>query len=535
MKIGIPKEIHVGERRVAATPETVAQLMKLGYQVAIERGAGANAAFTDDAYRQAGAEIEPNARALWNAADIVLKVRAPEPDVRNGVHEADLLRQGAMLIAFIWPAQNPDLMNRLRARKATVLAMDCVPRMTRAQKLDALSSMANIAGYRAIVEAAQHFGRFFMGQFTAAGKVAPAKVMVIGAGVAGLAAIGAARSLGAIVRAFDVRPEVKDQIKSLGAEVLDLDLKEEGAGAGGYAKQMSPEFIKAEMDLFARQAMEVDIIVTTAQIPGKPAPKLITAGMIESMTDGGVVVDLAAEQGGNCDLTVPGEVVEHSGVTIIGYTDLPSRLPTQSSQLYATNLAHLLAELTPANDGKPAVDMEDDVIRGATVIRDGALTWPPPPPKVPVPTPAPAAVAATAPVDKPRKPPPVAAAHAAKENSGPIKVSSAIMILSLAAIGLIAIGGNAPPVFMQHLTVFVLACFLGFHVIWNVTPALHTPLMSVTNAISGIIVIGALLQIGSASWFVKALAGVSVLIATINICGGFWVTHRMLRMFRRDA
>ena len=533
MKIGIPKEIHVGERRVAATPETVAHLTKLGYQVAIERGAGANAAFTDDAYRQAGAEIEPNARALWGSADVVLKVRAPEPDVRNGIHEADLLRQGAMLIAFIWPAQNPDLMNRLRARRATVLAMDCVPRMTRAQKLDALSSMANIAGYRAIIEAAQHFGRFFMGQFTAAGKVAPAKVMVIGAGVAGLAAIGAARSLGAIVRAFDVRPEVKDQIKSLGAEVLDLDLKEGGAGAGGYAKQMSPEFIKAEMDLFARQAMEVDIIVTTAQIPGKPAPKLITAGMIESMADGGVVVDLAAEQGGNCDLTVPGEVVEHSGVTIIGYTDLPSRLPTQSSQLYATNLAHLLAELTPANDGKPVIDMDDDVIRGATVIHEGRLTWPPPPPKVPVPAPAPAAVAAIAPVDKPRKPPPVAAAKA-KEPSGPIKVSSAVLILSLAAIGLVAIGGNAPPLIMQHLTEFVLACFLGFHVIWNVTPALHTPLMSVTNAISGIIVIGALLQIGNASWFVKALAGVSVLIATINICGGFWVTHRMLRMFRRD-
>jgi len=527
MKIGIPKEIHVGERRVAATPETVAQLTKLGYQVAIERGAGANAAFTDDAYRQAGAEIAASARALWGAADIVLKVRAPEADVRNSVHEADLLRPGSMLVAFIWPAQNPDLMNRLRARKATVLAMDCVPRMTRAQKLDALSSMANIAGYRAIVEAAQHFGRFFMGQFTAAGKVAPAKVMVIGAGVAGLAAIGAARSLGAIVRAFDVRPEVKDQIKSLGAEVLELDLKEEGAGAGGYAKQMSPEFIKAEMDLFGRQAMEVDIIVTTAQVPGKPAPKLITAGMIESMTDGGVVVDLAAEQGGNCDLTVPGEVVEHSGVTIIGYTDLPSRLPTQSSQLYATNVAHLLAELTPGNDGKPVIDMHDDVIRGVTVIHEGKLTWPPPP-RVPVREPG-----AIAPVDKLRKPPPVAAQ--ARGESGPIRVSSAILILSLAAIGLTAIGGHAPPVFMQHLTVFVLACFLGFHVIWNVTPALHTPLMSVTNAISGIIVIGALLQIGSASWFVKALAAISVLIATINICGGFWVTHRMLRMFRRDA
>ncbi|HTK99129.1 MAG TPA: Re/Si-specific NAD(P)(+) transhydrogenase subunit alpha [Pseudomonadales bacterium] len=530
MKIGIPKEIHVGERRVAATPETVEQLAKLGYRVAIERGAGTNAAFTDDAYRQAGAEILPNARALWADSDIVLKVRAPEPDVRLGVHESQLLREGATLICFVLPAQNSELMNRLKARKATVLAMDCVPRMSRAQKLDALSSMANIAGYRAIVEAAQHFGRFFMGQITAAGKVAPAKVMVIGAGVAGLAAIGAARSLGAIVRAFDVRPEVRDQIKSLGAEVLDLDMKEDGAGSGGYAKQMSPEFIKAEMDLFGRQAMEVDIIVTTAQIPGKPAPKLITAGMIESMTDGGVIVDLAAEQGGNCDLTVPGEVVEYSGVTIIGYTDLPSRMPTQSSQLYATNVLHLLVELTPAKDGRVVIDMDDDVIRGATVVHEGAITWPPPP-RVPLPQPAPVGpVAARAVLAKPVLP---SAARAPKK-SGPIKASSAALLLTLAAIALAAVGGAAPPAFMQHLTVFVLACFLGFHVIWNVTPALHTPLMSVTNAISGIIVIGALLQIGSASWLVKALAAVSVLIATINICGGFWVTHRMLKMFRRD-
>jgi len=534
MKIGIPKEIHVGERRVAATPESVEQLAKLGYSVAIERGAGAKAAFTDDAYRQAGAEIVPNARALWSASDIVLKVRAPEADVRLGVHETQLLREGAVLISFIWPAQNPDLMNRLKARKATVLAMDCVPRMSRAQKLDALSSMANIGGYRAVIEAAQHFGRFFMGQFTAAGKVPPAKVMVIGAGVAGLAAIGAARSLGAIVRAFDVRPEAQEQIKSLGAEVLVLDLKEEGAGVGGYAKQMSPEFIKAEMDLFARQAMEVDIIITTAQIPGKAAPKLITAGMIESMTDGGVIVDLAAEQGGNCDLTVPGEVITHSGVTIIGYTDLPSRLPTQSSQLYATNLQHLLTELTPAKDGRFVIAMDDDVIRGATVVHEGRITWPPPPPKVPISPPQPSAVGAGTAVAGAVKPVAASAAVAAKKKSGPIKATSAALLLTLAAIALATVGGGAPPAFMQHLTVFVLACFLGFHVIWNVTPALHTPLMSVTNAISGIIVIGALLQIGSASWLVKALAGVSVLIATINICGGFWVTHRMLKMFRRD-
>ncbi len=522
MKIGIPREIHVGERRVAATPETVEQLAKLGYAVAVQSRAGAAAAFADDAYRQAGAEIVPTARALWAAADVVLKVRAPEADPRIGVHEAALLREGATLISFIWPAQNRDLTNRLIARKATVLAMDCVPRATRAQKFDALSSMANIAGYRAVIEAAQHFGRFFMGQITAAGRVQPAKVMVIGASVAGLAAIGAARSLGAVVRAFDVRPDAQDQIRSLGAEPLKLDLVEDGAGVGGYAKQMSPEFIRAEMDLFGRQAMDVDIIITTAQIPGKPAPKLITAGMIESMADGSVVVDLAAEQGGNCDLTVPGEVIEHSGVTIIGYTDLGSRLPTQASQLYANNLSHLIAELTPAKDGRIVVDMDDDVIRGATVVHEGKLTWPPPAPKVPMVMPSAAAAA----VDKPRVITP--------QKAGPIKASSAILLLSLGAIALATIGSNAPPLFMQHLTVFVLACFLGFHVIWNVTPALHTPLMSVTNAISGIIVIGALLQIDNSSWFVKALAAVSVLIATINVCGGFWVTHRMLKMFHRD-
>jgi NAD(P) transhydrogenase subunit alpha len=516
MKIGVIKEIHAGEKRVAATPETVGQLIKLGYAVAVESGAGEGAQFSDDAYRAAGAAVIADTRALFTQSDIVLKVRAPEQNAKLGAHEADLLREGSNLMSFIWPAQNPELMERLKARRVTVIAMDAVPRISRAQKLDALSSMANISGYRALVEAAQHFGRFFTGQITAAGKVPPAKVMVIGAGVAGLAAIGTARSLGAIVRAFDVRPEVKQQIESMGAEFLELDFKEEGSGGGGYAKQMSPEFIKAEMDLFAAQAKDVDIIVTTALIPGKPAPKLITAAMVDSMHAGSVVVDLAAEQGGNCDYTKPGEVVVRNGVTIIGYTDLPSRLATQSSQLYGTNLRHFLTDLTPKKDGSIVVNMEDDVIRGATVINQGSITWPPPPLKVP------AIAAAPKPVEAPKA--------AEKKKSG----HGSLIAMAVGACFLLLAGAYAPPAFMQHLTVFVLACFIGFHVIWNVAPALHTPLMSVTNAISGIIVLGALLQIGNPSTIVLVLAGISVLIATINIAGGFWVTQRMLKMFRRD-
>src|ERR1700674_1328440 len=519
MRIGVPKEVHPGERRVAATPETVEQLAKLGYTVAVECTAGAAAQFSDDAYREAGAEIVEDPRALWAGSEIVLKVRGPEAHPRLGVHESEMLREGATLVSFIWPAQNPELLQRLKARKATVIAMDAVPRSSRAQKLYALSTMASIAGYRAVIEAAQHFGRFFPGQITAAGKVPPAKVMVIGAGVAGLAAIGTARSLGAIVRAFDVRPEVKQQIESMGAEFLELNFKEEGSGAGGYAKQMSPEFIKAEMDLFARQAMEVDIIITTALIPGKPAPKLITAGMVESMKSGSVIVDLASEQGGNCDLTHPGEVVVRHGVSIIGYTDLPSRLATQASQLYGTNLRHFLTDLTPGKDGQIVVNMEDDVIRGATVVKEGNITWPPPPPKGPAM--APAGSRSAAPVELVKPP----------ERS---KGSGIVVAMAVGAVVLALIGAYAPSAFMQHLIVFVLAIFVGFQMVWNVTPALHTPLMSVTNAISGIIVIGALLQIGSPSWIVLVLAGISVLIATINISGGFWVTQRMLKMFRKD-
>src|ERR1700694_3776139 len=388
MIIAVPREIRAGERRVAPTPETVGQLLKLGFAVNVEAEAGLRASFDDDAYRAAGAQVISDTRALWADADIVVKVRAPEFHSALGADEATLLKKGATLISFIWPAQNAALLDLLAAGGTNVMAMDCVPRISRAQKLDALSSMANMAGYRAVIEAAQHFGRVFTGQITAAGKVPPAKIMIIGAGVAGLAAIGTAKGLGAIVRAFDVRPEVKQQIESMGAEFLELNFKEEGSGAGGYAKQMSPEFIKAEMDLFARQAMEVDIIITTALIPGKPAPKLITAGMVESMKSGSVIVDLASEQGGNCDLTHPGEVVVRHGVSIIGYTDLPSRLATQASQLYGTNLRHFLTDLTPGKDGQIVVHMEDDVIRGATVVKEGNITWPPPPPKVPAIAPA---------------------------------------------------------------------------------------------------------------------------------------------------
>ncbi|MGD9835794.1 MAG: Re/Si-specific NAD(P)(+) transhydrogenase subunit alpha [Piscinibacter sp.] len=517
MKIAVPREVHPGERRVATTPEVVQQLLKLGFEVSVESEAGLAANFSDAAFSAAGATVLSDTRALWADADIVLKVRAPERHPGLGVDEVELLRAGQTLVSFIWPGQNAELLDRLAATGANVIAMDMVPRISRAQKMDALSSMANIAGYRAIVEAAGQFGRFFTGQITAAGKVPPAKVMIIGAGVAGLAAIGAAKSMGAIVRAFDTRPEVKEQVESMDAEFLELDFKEEGSGQGGYAKVMSKEFIEAEMALFAAQAREVDIIVTTALIPGKPAPKLITKEMVESMADGSVVVDLAAEQGGNCELTVPGEIARAHGVTIIGYTDLPSRLATQASQLYGTNLRHLLTDMTPAKDGNAVIDMDDEVIRGATVIKAGEITWPPPPPKLSAAPPQARAAAAPppAPVEKKKNP------------------LTSVALLAIGALALWSLGRVAPPEFMSHFTVFVLACFVGYQVIWNVTPALHTPLMSVTNAISGIIVIGALLQISTSSFLVTLLAGLAILIATINIAGGFLVTQRMLRMFRK--
>ena len=516
MKIGIPKEVHAGEKRVAATPETVGQLIKLGYTVAIEAGAGDGAQFADDAYRAAGAEIVADTRALWAQADIVLKVRAPEPQPALGVHEAELLREGSTLLSFIWPAQNPDLMERLRARRVTVIAMDAVPRISRAQKLDALSSMANIAGYRAVVDAAQHFGRFFTGQITAAGKIPPAKVLVIGAGVAGLSAIGAAKSMGAVVRAFDTRPEVKEQVESMDAEFLMLKFDgEDAAGEGGYAKVMSEEFIKKEMELFARQAMDIDIVITTALIPGRPAPELWTAAMVESMREGSVIVDLAAEMGGNCKLTEKDKVVVKHGVTLIGYTDLPSRLASQASQLYGTNLRHLLDEMTPGKDGLPVIDMDNEVIRGVTVIKNGEITWPPPKPRL-----------YAVPQAKPE--PPQVTVEAAAPRTASWLVPSAIGVLVMLALGAVA-----PASFMAHFTVFVLACFVGYMVIWNVRPALHTPLMSVTNAISSIIIIGALLQISSEDGTSKYLAAFAILITSINIVGGFAVTQRMLAMFRR--
>jgi NAD(P) transhydrogenase subunit alpha len=520
MKIGIPKEIHTDECRVAMTPDTATQLQKLGYTLAIEAGAGEKAHFSDEAYREVGVEVVADTKKLWAESDLIMKVRAPEPHPRLGVHEAELLRDGGNLISFIWPAQNADLLDRLKARNATIMAMDSVPRISRAQKADALSSMANIAGYRAVVEAASQFGRFFTGQITAAGKVPPAKFMVIGAGVAGLAAVGAAGSMGAIVRAFDTRPEVKEQVESMGAEFLELDYEEEedGSGEGGYAKVMSKAFIEAEMKLFAEQAMEVDIIITTALIPGKPAPELITSGMVESMRDGSVIVDLAAEQGGNCALTEPGKIVVKHGVTIVGLTDLPSRLPTQSSQLYGTNLRHLLTDLTPEKDGEMNVNMDDEIIRGVTVINKGEITWPPPPPKI-----------SAAPAQKQATVAPPVKQEEEKEPSA----ASGFIGLGVASVLLLAVGSVAPAAFLAHFTVFVLACFIGYMVVWNVTPALHTPLMSVTNAISGIIVIGALLQVSGSSMLVTILAAIGILIATINVAGGFLVTQRMLKMFQK--
>ena len=521
MQIGVPAEIHPGEKRVATIPDVVRDLVALGFGVRVQSGAGSAASFADSAYEAAGAVIETTAHGLWDASDIILKVRAPEIHEELAYDEVDYFHEGQFLIGFLWPGQNPDLLNRLARARVTALSMDSVPRISRAQKLDALSSMSNIAGYRAVVEAAQHYGRFLGGQITAAGRIEPARVLVIGAGVAGLAAIGAAKNMGAIVRAFDTRPEVKEQIESMNAEFLMLDFEEEGSGAGGYAKVMSKEFIDAEMALFRRQAREVDIIVTTALIPGRPAPELITADMVESMKPGSVIVDLAAEQGGNCALTEPGKLAVAHGVTLIGYTDLPSRLAPQASQLYAANLRNMIGELCPAKDGKLVVDMNDAVIRGATVVNDGEVTWPPPQPKAPaVPS-------------KPKaKPEPITGAGAAASKPLPAWAGPAIA-LSLGALLLLVVGVTAPPSFLAHFSVFVLACFVGYMVVWNVTPALHTPLMSVTNAISSIIIIGGLLQISSQDRVIAGLAAFVVLITAINIFGGFGVTRRMLAMFRK--
>jgi NAD(P) transhydrogenase subunit alpha len=529
--IGVPKEVFPDEKRVATVPEVVEKLAKAGFRVAVQAGAGDAARVSDDAFRAAGAEIVSDRAQLWSMSDLVFKIRAPD------AAEVALLREGATLVSFVWPAQNPELMQQLAARKATVLAMDSVPRISRAQKLDALSSMANIAGYRAVIEAAHAFGRFFAGSITAAGKVPPAKVFVIGAGVAGLAAIGAAVGLGAIVRANDTRPEVADQVKSMGGEFVGVDYEEEGSGVGGYAKVMSEGFQKAQREVFAKQAQDVDIIITTALIPGKPAPRLITADMVESMKQGSVIVDMAAEQGGNCELTVPGEVVVRHGVTIIGYKDLPSRLPKQASTLYANNLLRLTEDLikTKSIDGDAvAIDMNDEVLRGTTVINRGEITWPPPPPKLSAAPPAAAKPAAAA--------APKAKGHGAA--SGPMSLARTAVFFGTGALVFLLIGRYAPASFLGHFTVFVLACFVGYMVVWNVTPALHTPLMSVTNAVSSIIAIGALVQLAPdltqisadlsrPNEWIRWLSVGGILLATINMFGGFAVTRRMLEMFRK--
>lgn len=510
MLIGVPRERLDNESRVAATPKTVQQILKLGFDVIVEHDAGFKASFEDQAFVAAGAKVG-DAAQVWQA-DIIFKVNAPTDD------EIALIKEGATLVSFIWPAQNPQLMEKLSAKKINVLAMDAVPRISRAQALDALSSMANIAGYRAVVEAAHEFGSFFTGQITAAGKVPPAKVLVIGAGVAGLAAIGAANSLGAIVRAFDSRPEVKEQVESMGASFLEIDFKEEGGSGDGYAKVMSEEFNRRALALYAEQAKEVDIIITTALIPGKPAPRLITKEMVESMKPGSVIVDLAAATGGNCELSKASEVVvTDNQVKIIGYTDLPSRLPTQSSQLYGTNLVNLLKLLCKNKDGQIDINFDDVVLRGVTVIRDGEVTWPAPPIQV------------SAQPQQQAK----AASAVKKEEEKPTDPRKKYGIMAAVGVLFLWLTSIAPAAFLSHFTVFVLACVVGYYVVWNVSHALHTPLMAVTNAISGIIIVGALLQISQGHFFISVLAFIAILVASINIFGGFRVTQRMLSMFRK--
>ncbi len=527
MRIGIPAETAAGEKRVATVPDVVERLIKLGFKVAVESGAGNGSNCSDDTYRAAGAEIIAGAPKLWAASDIVFKVTIPTSA------EVELMREGGTLIGFIWPAQNPELMKQLAAKKATVLAIDCLPRqLSRAQKMDALTSQAGVAGYRAVLAAAYVFGRFFNGQITAAGKVPPAKVFIAGAGVAGLAAIGTAACLGAIVRANDTRAEVADQVKSLGGEFVKVEYEEEGSGGGGYAKVMSEGFQQAQREMYAKQAREVDIIITTALIPGKPAPRLITAEMVQSMKPGSVIVDMAAERGGNCELTEPGKAVVKHGVTIVGYTDLNSRLAKQSSTLYANNLFRLTEELCKTKDGTINVNMEDDAIRGLTVIKDGEITWPAPAPKLPAAAAKPAAAIKAAP----------APAHG--HGGAPASAGKTAILFGVAALLFLLIGAYAPAAFLGHFTVFVLACFVGYMVVWNVTPALHTPLMSVTNAISSIIAIGALVQIAPPhgllssftdrpdSW-IRWLAVVAITLTSVNMFGGFAVTRRMLSMFRK--
>ncbi len=522
MKIGTPKETASGEARVAMTPESAKALQKLGYDCVIETGAGAGAGFSDAAYKAAGVEVVKTAAALWKAADIVAKVRPPTEA------EAKRLRKGQTLISFFNPSGNDKLMELARSKGANVIAMEMVPRISRAQKMDALSSMANIAGYRAVIEAGNNFGRFFTGQVTAAGKVPPARVLVVGAGVAGLAAIGTATSLGAVTYAFDVRPEVAEQIESMGAEFVYLDFEDsqDSAGTGGYAAPSSPEFREKQLEKFRELAPDMDIVITTALIPGRDAPVLWTKDMVEAMKPGSVIVDLAAERGGNCELTRPDEkIVTDNGVTIIGYTDFPSRMATQASTLYGNNVRHMMTDLTPGKDGKVVHDMEDDVIRGATVTYGGEITYPPPPPKV--------QAIATVKKDKPKE---LTAEEKRAQELAEFRAQtrSQVTLLAVGGAAILLAGLVAPASFMQHFIVFVLAVFVGFQVIWGVAHSLHTPLMAVTNAISSIIILGALMQIGSGSWLVLLLAALSVFMAGINIFGGFMVTRRMLAMFQKS-
>ena len=510
MRIGVPRESRPGETRVAATPKTVEQMRALGYAVFVETGAGARASFEDFAYVRAGADVIDG--AVWNA-DVLLKVNAPSDA------EVGRLRPGQVLVCLLAPALDPDLVEMLAGRGVTALAMDAVPRISRAQSLDVLSSMANIGGYRAVIEAANEFGSFFTGQVTAAVKVPPAKVLVVGAGVAGLAAIGTANSLGAVVRAFDARPEVGEQVESMGAEFLRVDVEDTGPSADGYARETSADFDAKAAALYAEQAADVDIIITTALIPGRPAPRLLTEAMVASMKPGSVIVDMAAANGGNVAGTVAGQkVVTGNGVTILGYTDLAGRLPTQASQLFGTNVVNLLKLLTPAKDGELVVDLDDVVQRGMTVVRDGEVLWPPPPVQVSA---APAATPAVTEV----VPTP------AKE---PMSPTRRLAVLAAAGTLFLLVAAMSPEPFLGHFLVFMLSVVIGFYVIGNVHHALHTPLMSVTNAISGIIIVGALLQVGHGSVAVSVLAFVGILVASINVFGGFRVTARMLQMFKRE-
>ncbi len=523
MKIGAPKEVMPGENRVAMTPDSARELKKLGHDCLIEAGAGAAAGFEDAAYEAAGVKVVADAAALWAEAEIIVKVREPKPE------EVARLTSGKTLISFFWPAQNAEMLEKAKETGASVIAMDMVPRISRAQKMDALSSMANIAGYRAVIEAGNNFGRFFTGQVTAAGKIPPARVLVVGAGVAGLAAIGTSVSLGAITMAFDVRPEVAEQIESMGAEFvfLEFEAAQDGSATGGYAAPQSEEFREKQLAKFRELAPEVDIVITTALIPGRPAPKLWTEDMVAMMKRGSVIVDLAAERGGNCDLTRPDEkIVTENGVTIVGYTDFPSRMATQSSTLYANNIRHMLTDLTPKKDWVVAHNMEDDVIRGATVAHAGEITFPPPPPKV-------QAIAAAKPKPKPKEPT-VAERRGQEVAAFRAETRRQVILLASAGAAVLAVGLVAPESFMRNFIIFVLAVFVGFQVIWNVAHSLHTPLMAVTNAISSIIILGALMQIGSTSMLITIMAALGILMAAVNIFGGFMVTRRMLAMFQKS-